>query len=462
MAETIVLDPSAAGEPGNGIRTQLDITSYVDEAGPDWGDAQIEAYMAEGSRGQIPVDYRVPNRTITIPLNLRVVGATSFETIRANLQAKAGLFQTEGGWLKRTTSIGTVFADVVNASLKLGGSFLQAFRSVDIDAVLTLECRPDFYAAEIDLGDNVETTAKAIVFTETGIKGDYPGRVRIVIDDDSGQNQLGTVWGMRSRYYDAAATAGLQHEAEALEALDTTTTAALTGASGGNVRQRTLATTNWLPVISTTSTGGLWATHMGAYRIWARVHTPSGGTPSTVQVRLAWNVGSMTGPFVWEPAEEINRPIRIPTANNFHLVDLGEVHLHPAPMSGHRWRGIIEAKGDAGGETIRIDWVAIVPISEGYGAVRGMAASPAIYNSQSLEARTEGVFREASGGGNWGPGGAVNGSLPRMPASGLEGRTVQFIVFNSRGDLAGAADSAIDDLSVRVFYRPCWLSVPVA
>ena len=30
----------------------------------------------------MPIDYRVPNRTVTIPLVLKPVGATSFDTIR--------------------------------------------------------------------------------------------------------------------------------------------------------------------------------------------------------------------------------------------------------------------------------------------------------------------------------------------------------------------------------------------
>jgi hypothetical protein len=88
--------------------------------------------------------------------------------------------------------------------------------------------------------------------------------------------------------------------------------------------------------------------------------------------------------------------------------------------------------------------------------------SPALFGRQSVEIRTDGIYRDAAGGGNWGPAPPAHGDLPRLPVAGLEGRTCQVIVFNSRGDLAGAPDSAIDDLSVRVFSRPCWLHIPVA
>ena len=101
--------------------------------------------MADLTRGATPVDFRVPNRTVQIPLVLRTVGGTSFATVRSLVQAKASLFQREGGWLKRNTSAGgTVFADIVNATLHLGGGWLMSAKDADIDATLSLECHPDF------------------------------------------------------------------------------------------------------------------------------------------------------------------------------------------------------------------------------------------------------------------------------------------------------------------------------
>jgi hypothetical protein len=64
--DQIVLDPS---ELSTG-RAELDISNFIKADGVDWGDAAIEAYMAEASVGQIPVDFRVPNRTVQIPLVL--------------------------------------------------------------------------------------------------------------------------------------------------------------------------------------------------------------------------------------------------------------------------------------------------------------------------------------------------------------------------------------------------------
>ena len=144
MAETLILDPV---EVAIG-RTAFDITKYVAQAGPDWGEAAIEQYLADVQQGQLPVDYRLPNRTITIPLLLRDSDLT-FNQLRKNFQQKTGLFQREGGWVKRQTSLGPLFAEVVGAQLKMGGSTAQALWGIDADAVLTLTTLPDWFGNEV-------------------------------------------------------------------------------------------------------------------------------------------------------------------------------------------------------------------------------------------------------------------------------------------------------------------------
>lgn len=136
MAETIVLDPSAVAVG----RTQLDITSFIGAAGEgiDWGDASLQSYMADQAVGSSPVDYRLPNRVVKIPLSLRTVGSTSYASIVASLQRKAGLIQREGGWLMRQIDSTPLYADVVNATLHLGGGWLQAYRSADVSASLQI------------------------------------------------------------------------------------------------------------------------------------------------------------------------------------------------------------------------------------------------------------------------------------------------------------------------------------
>jgi hypothetical protein len=108
LAETLVLDPP---EVATG-RTALDLTPWLSAAGVDYGDGQISAYYSEAQRGDIPVDYRVPNREISGGLIFHeTIGGTTATQARAAIQQKLSLIQREGGWLRRTTnSGGTVYA----------------------------------------------------------------------------------------------------------------------------------------------------------------------------------------------------------------------------------------------------------------------------------------------------------------------------------------------------------------
>lgn len=347
MGETIVLDPTA--EATN--RTQLDLTPWVSADGIDWGDAVFEAIAAQSERGDLVVDGRLPNRVITVPLKLRTVGATSFTTIRQSIQQKVGLLQREGGWVMRQVGSTPLYADVVNATLHLGGSWLQAFRDIDVDAVLTLECVPDWYGAEVDLGDNVETTLPELIFTDTGVTGNYPGRVRVVIDEDQGQNQLGLLWGFRCRNYSNASTAALAYAGTALQRLDTA------GTAGGAVVHTNLAI-DWTPVLGTNLGGTAYLTHQGSYRVWAAVGSTVNG--DDVTCRFVWDVGDLVNPVE-------NPPYTVPGSDGYYLADLGEIRLDQAPAGTHRWQGMIQAKGVAGGEDIEIQRLWFQPLDEGSG-----------------------------------------------------------------------------------------------
>ena len=89
------------------------------------------------------------------------------------------------------------------------------------------------------------------------------------------------------------------------------------------------------------------------------------------------------------------------------------------------------------------------------------ALDAVIFSGQSLELQTEGMFREDSSGVAYGPVSNVIGDLPRLPPATLEGRTCQFVINASRGDFELLPDAdRPDDISVRAFYRPSWLTVP--
>lgn len=367
MAERIYLDASEI----DATRTELDITDWISSDGVDWGDASVQASMAAQAVGSTVTDITVPNRSVSIPLSLRETGGTTFATIRAAVQAKVGQWQAQGGSLKRVLNTGgTVFCDVVSASLRLAGDWQVAHNDVDVAAALTLECIPDFYKAEETLSDHTETTNPELIFTETTANGgDFPlgDRVRVVVDDDSGNDQRGLIWSFRGLHYSSASTAAAAYDAESLQPLDTAAKAAKVGASGGTVVTHGTLATNWTPVLGTNIGGTTYLSHQGTYRVYARVFTTSS---TAVQARLVWDVNDLVYPTE-------NAPARCYNGGTFHILDLGEVRLDPPPTGTYRWTGQIQAKGDSGGEAFSVDRVWFVNTDES----SGIATAPSVPTS---------------------------------------------------------------------------------
>lgn len=418
--EEIIFDPAEVAED----RTELNANAAglrIKWEGIDWGEAAISAYMADQERGSIPVDFRVPNRTVTIPMIALEEEADSYVAARTSLQKKIALFQREGGWLKREMEDGSVlYLDIVNATLKMGGSTLSAIRQLDVDIEVTLECIPDFYGDEVALDLITETTAaevaRVLQFSAVNavIKGDYPGRCRIVVTDTQAANQLGLFWGFRSRHYSSAFTAALAYEAEALTNLDTAADAALSGASGGTVVQHTSLLTSWTPVLSTG-----WLTHTGTYRARARVRSPSG---SDVSIRLGYDVGDFVNPT-------INSTWTFPAADNFYVADLGEIRLDQVPAGTHRWQGHIDAKGAVGGEDVQIDRLWFQPVDEFAGSLRAVQATTfdTISARDNFNNGVDGTLlntRTADSGGTWATSGGDAVDF-RIETSGVHGSAAE-------------------------------------
>ena len=322
-----------------------------------------------------PIDYRLPNRQITIPLNLRTLGATTFSTIRSSLQQKVGLFQRQQGQIMRQVGSTPLYADMQSATLHLGGAWLQAYRDVDVDAVLTLECLPDWYGDEITLTTHTETTLPHLFFTEATINGNYPGRVRIIATNGTAVDQHGLLWGLRSQYYNAGTTAALFYEAESLSALNLAAGAALAGASGGTViTQGSLPANTWVPILATSMKAGtIPLTHLGSYRVWARCYSGS----ATPEYQFVWGVGSLSAAIT-------NSPVQLPSAGQFYLLDLGEIRLDPPPVGPNQWFGQIQSQVVAVGQAASIDCVYFQPLDDGAGKLAAVQTTPGAAQAQAF------------------------------------------------------------------------------
>lgn len=369
----VILDPKEVATEG---RIEIALGPLISEEGIDWGDQQVRAFMAEGQIGEPMIDYVIPNRTIKIPLVVKASEGISFDDWRVKLEAKVAKINEETGWLKRVLPSGRyVFADLVEAKLHLGGDWLAENKEVDKLAVLELQAYPDFYGAA------VETTA----FEGTGdasttiqVKGNLPARVEsLTVTDKSGNNQRGLLWHFRAKNYSSASTAKWAYNAEELELLDLAEKATLTGSAGTKVVKHPSLSTSWTPILGTTLSAGTFLTHKGLYDVWARVYTTNETPP---WLRLLWDVGDIVSPGQ-------NPQVQVPLRNGFYLVNLGQVNLQKVPVGSHRWKGIIQGRGENGGENVSIDRLYFHCADESSGALTAPVPSPS--NAVSFAARDE-------------------------------------------------------------------------
>jgi hypothetical protein len=252
----VIIDPPAIAGSPPANRTALPLNSgaiNVDQKGLDWGDSQIQTYLADRRVGSIKIDFRMPNRKVTIPLFLMndPAGTQTEEQARAQLQQKVGTLQMSGGWLMRQRAGGpATYADIIDAVLTLPDVWGET-GAIEANVNLILEVSPDFYGDELAL--DLATVSGGVLTgplqqggANAVIQGDHLGRASIIVTDTSGADQSSLIWAFRQTYYDSAATAHLMYEAEALNPISPATTATVSGRAGV---QHTALATQWVPIV---------------------------------------------------------------------------------------------------------------------------------------------------------------------------------------------------------------------
>jgi hypothetical protein len=84
----------------------------------------------------------------------------------------------------------------------------------------------------------------------------------------------------------------------------------------------------------------------------------------------------------------------------------------------------------------------------------------AIFASEAAEIRHNQVRRQDSTGALWVEPSKYEGDYAWIPPAGKEARTLRVFVKACRNDPVTMADSAIDDISAQLFYRPRYLVLP--
>jgi hypothetical protein len=464
--QSVILDPSEVSVAG---RTEITLDGSegvsVFYQGVDFGTQEVKQFMSEGLFGSRPIDSEWPLRTIKLPLVIRATADKTFDDARVMLGQWVALVNLEGGWLKRVLPSGRYrFADIVEAKLHLSASWQAENRDFDNEATLELQALPDLYGPVVDEEANEFTGDGAFTMQ---VEGDMPARVEEMrVEDLSGNDQKGLMWHYRRRNYSDADTARWAYDAEDLLPLDVAERVEPpegADAYGTELVEHPNLSTAWTPVLST---GFL--THTGLYDVWARVYTASGTPP---WLRLAYGVGDIVAP-------QENVQVQVPGAAAFYLVPLGQVNVRSLPFGDQRWEGVIQARGEAGGEDISIDrlWFRCADESSGVlAALETVTALASVTGSDSL--RGEGALdgSEATRGGEWEESGAAGGfersaeGAMRGSEEDGEGRTA--ILYDSsvgavRVQCEVGRDTNVEGLTqgiyLRYFTSDYWVRVSIA
>jgi hypothetical protein len=341
--QNVILDPSEVSVAG---RSEISLAGLegvtVAHEGIDWGTQEVKQFLSEGLFGSRPIDQAWPMRSVKLPLHIRPTATATFDDVRVALEQWVAAANLEGGWLKRILPSGRYgFLDVIEAKLHLSASWQAENRDFDNEAALELQTLPEFYGPVV--------TGTAHEFTGDGaftmnVEGEIPARVEeMLVEDKSGNSQLGLMWHYRRRHYSSANTAEWAYNAEALGLLDIAEKVANPGgvAYGTKVVKHPKLSTDWTPALSTNKGGSTFLTHTGLYTVWARVYATSESLP---WLRLVYGVGDVVAP-------QENVQVQVPGKEGWYLVNLGQVNIRELPFGAQRWEGVVQARTEGTGST---------------------------------------------------------------------------------------------------------------
>jgi hypothetical protein len=349
------------------------------------------------TEGGLPANLRYQNRSITIVCRVYGSSASDLQTQLGYLEQKVGKINEEegvGGTHEYVSPSGAVcIFDLLEAAADydLDNAALANKRTV---VTITFTAKPFWrsgLANEVAGVDHAETTLPCVIGVDSAIGGDVPALGRLVIDNDQEADQLTFIWGTQSRYYSNAATAELFYQAESRTPLSGAATAALGGASGSGsntVRCKTLLP-SWQAILSTqASGGGSHLSHIGTYRVFARVLRP-GANKGAVSLSLEWGQGDFL-------RHSQNSSVDLPSdalQDVWMLVDLGLVSLEKVTSGVQRWEGRVLAKSTSANDSVYVDCLALFPVDEGYGSLKIV---PTLVTPSSISAHDE--FDQVGGG----------------------------------------------------------------
>lgn len=406
----------------DGVALNDGVTFAVSEADLTPASARFEWVSGADVEGAALLrDPQHDNRSVT--LKVQVVPQATMDDALAQIAAVrdklAKASATQGGiplaWTPATATKTATF-DVLGGEVAgIPISWDEGWLAKAPTITLRLICAPYWRGTATDTGTTSSSSMYAVA-SVTDVEGDVSalGEGSTVnglnVSNTSTTRDLGwVVWGIEStsRYDTTAASAQLFYEAEERTLLTgASTVAGAAGASGSGsnvVRSPGMVPGVWLGVLSTQASGGGHLSHIGTFRVYARVYAPDTNV-SPVSVALEWGAADALN-----YARNTAVTITSAWADSWRLVDLGLVRANNY-RGTQRWEGRIVATSDSAGDTIDVDCLLLVPADDGFGIAQSLNRVPVV---TSLSVRDEFAppaanlnGRTVPSGGTW----STNGS----------------------------------------------------
>lgn len=256
-----------------------------------------------------------------------------------------------------------------------------------------LTCKPYWRGSET-LTSTAAGTAVFVAMEVSGVTGDVPALGRLIVTDTASQSRRHVEWGLEGPLTYNASTSLLLDSDSLVTSGFGGTGSTLTGAYDPNATGNSVIQTSVFNSPQAVCGTGV-QSHIGTFRVKARVN--NGSTPTGIYWRLAWRVGDGT--------YATNDPVST-TIPGWVELDLGTITI-PTVLSGTQsWDARVESWKPGSVDTVRLDYLVLVPTKNGYGKARAAYANtPGVvagYDYFTSTTAGSGLnTRSAPAGGTW-------------------------------------------------------------
>ena len=251
---------------------------------------------------------------------------------------------------------------------------------------LKLICSPFGYGAEVTTSTTT-SSLPLITMTVADVPGDVPAECRVTVTDAATQSRDYVAVGLENFNY-GAGPALLIDSASFVTSGFAGSTTTRTGAYSSDGVVRATLTSNPVVVCSSAE-----LTHIGTFRNLFRMWPSS----TNVSVRMVWRQGRDQ----WTAEPWVSPPF----SGYFWEPDLGQSKIRSALLGTQTWQWRIEAKSTVAGDTLDVDFHAMIPSGEGYGKARRTVIfeTPLTFSARDEFDQTAGALtgKTAAVGGTW-------------------------------------------------------------